>query len=86
MKRCLKVFILDCLAHITSKLVIFSCFVHIFIEYRFKQVIVAGAQEHELPKEYVHFLMAFEDNKFKGKVKHQLRAIQHLNRSNEDQI
>nr|CAD2181521.1 unnamed protein product [Meloidogyne enterolobii] len=45
----------------------------------YKEVIVAGAVEHELPTEYIKRLRAIPTNGFNGTVDLDLKAIKHLN-------
>uniref|UniRef100_A0A915MX32 Gamma-glutamylcyclotransferase n=1 Tax=Meloidogyne javanica TaxID=6303 RepID=A0A915MX32_MELJA len=45
----------------------------------YKEVIVAGAVENELPTEYIKRLRAIPTNGFNGTVDLDLKAIKHLN-------
>jgi gamma-glutamylcyclotransferase len=45
----------------------------------YKHVIVCGAIEHSLPKDYIQLLKAMPDNGYKGRVNLHLEVIKHLN-------
>ncbi|CAD5210494.1 unnamed protein product [Bursaphelenchus okinawaensis] len=45
----------------------------------YKKVIVEGAKEHELPKDYVNKLEDIKHNDYKGKVLLDLKALKELN-------
>lgn len=45
----------------------------------YKTVIVSGAIEHKLPREYVAWLKTIPDNGYRGRVNLNLAAIRHLN-------
>ncbi|CAD5214861.1 unnamed protein product [Bursaphelenchus xylophilus] len=45
----------------------------------YKQVIVSGAIEHELPEDYIRKLKAIPDNGYKGKVLLDLKVLKDLN-------